>query len=138
MPDKGKIMSQSFYERQTKLFKLYQEAYTRREMDVNEAVLALKRIGFSEKMAANRVGEWTANVIVHEPETDKAKKNRQRQLVSLEKYVLRMTLGKKHFIRLQYKRNELSKNDAVKKLIQSGYSKDLSENTVDTWGDTYG
>jgi len=45
-------MSQTFYERQSKLLKLYQELFARKEMNDNEALIVLKMIGFSETLAA--------------------------------------------------------------------------------------
>ena len=100
MPDKGKIMSQTFYERQSKLLGFYQVSFTKGEMGVNEAVIALRMIGFSETIAPTRVREWAALSTTNEPETDRAKKQRLKQMASLEKYVLKMKLGKKYYLQL--------------------------------------
>ena len=97
MPDRGKVMSQTYYERQSRLFKLYQESFDRKEINVIEAVRALRIIGFGKAMAASRVNEWTANTGSIVPETEKVKKKRQRQQASLEKYILRIRLGKKYY-----------------------------------------
>ena len=97
MPDKGKVMSQTYYERQGKLLKLYQESFSRKEISVNEAVTALRMIGFSESVAARRVNEWAAKSKINEPETNKTRNHRLKQQASLEKYILRMRLGKKYY-----------------------------------------
>ena len=139
MPDKGKIMSQTYYERQTKLLKLYQASIARKEMNVNEAVTALRMIGFSKTIAAIRVSEWAAQFNSNEPETNKAIKHRLLQQASLEKYFLRMRLGKKHYseymqLRAKYKNKELSRDEAVTELMQSGgFSRKFSKCTVDKW-----
>jgi hypothetical protein len=133
MPDKGKIMSQVFYERQSKLLNLYKESFTRKEITVNEAVKALRMIGFSEMIAANRAREWAALIGSVVPETDKTRKQRLKQQASLEKYVLQMRLGKKYYIRLEYKRKELSKDETVKKLIQKGYKDEIAKELVNNW-----
>ena len=94
MPDKGKVMSQTYYEKQSKLFKLYQESFDRNELDVKEAITTLKMIGFSESIAATRVAEWKGQHNTREQETDREKKQRLKEQASLEKYILRMRLGK--------------------------------------------
>ena len=133
MPDKGKIMSQTYYERQGKLLRLYEESFARKEMNVTEAVAALRMIGFSETIAPMRVKEWAEKNITLKPETERAKKLRPKERASLEKYVLQMLLGKKYYLRLKYKRKELTKAETVAKLIKSGYSRELSEATVNEW-----
>ena len=133
MPDKGNAMSQTYYEKQGKIIKLYQESFGRKEMTVKEAVTALKMIGFSETMAARQVSEWTIQFIAQAPETEKDKKRRLREQTSLEKYMLRMKLGKKYYLRLKYRQGELSKEEAVKKLILSGYKEDIAKSIVDDW-----
>ena len=146
MPDKGRIMSQTYYERQSKLIELYKEAFLRKETSENDTVMALRTIGFSALMAANRVREWAASSDTYEPDTDKAKKHRHRQKASLEKYVFTMMLDKKYFneenkkymnehklLKANYKKKELLKDDCVKQLIQSGYNKEFAEYIADKW-----
>ena len=138
MPDKGKAMSQTYHEKENKLLQLYQESFVRKEMNVNEAATALKMMGFSESIAASRVRDWAAHVTTEEPETGKAKRHRHTQRVSLEKYILRIRLGKKYYdaymkLQLKYKNKELSRDRTVAKLIQSGYSRKYAERTVDKW-----
>jgi hypothetical protein len=103
MLDKGKIMSQTYYEKQSKLLALFKESFIRKEMDAIEAVKALRTIGFGETIAANRVNEWAALNSTVSPETNRAKNQRLKQQASLEKYVLRMRLGKKYYLRLKAK-----------------------------------
>ena len=133
MPDKGKTMSQAYYEKQSKLINLYQELVTRKEMNTKEAVTALRMIGFSETMAAKRVSKWSTQFNNPVPETDKEKKRRLQEKASLEKYILRMKLGKKFYLRLKFKQKELSKDETVKKLIQSGYNVEIAKSIVDDW-----
>ena len=138
MPDKGKAMSQVYYERQSKLIKLYQDFFDRKEMKVKEAVTALRMIGFSETMAARRVGEWSAQFSNPAPETERDKKRRIKEQASLEKYLLRMKLGKKKYeeyikLRSKYKQGELSRGKAEFALMQFGYSQKFSECTADKW-----
>ena len=133
MPDKGTAMSQTYYEKQGKIIKLYQEAFGRNEMTAKEAVVALRMIGFSETMAAGRVNEWAAQSSEQVPETDKEKKHRQKEIISLEKYMLRTKLGKKYYLRLKYKQEELSKEEVIKKLIQYGYEEDIAKSMADAW-----
>ena len=133
MPDNGKIMSQTYYERQSKLLYLYQESFIRKDMDAKETVMALKMIGFSDGMAAIRVNEWATLTNTFEPETEKAKKNRLKQRTSLEKYILQTSLGTKYYLRFKYIRSELSKEETVKKLIQKGYSQEIARSLVNDW-----
>jgi len=133
MSDKGKIISQNYYEKESLLLKLYQEAFIRKEMNVNEAINALRMIGYSEIIAANKLKEWeeyNKNVI---QETGKNKKQRQKIQASLEKYVLQTRLGKKYYIRFIFKRNELSKDDTFKKLVKLGFSEESTWNMVNEW-----
>jgi hypothetical protein len=49
-----------------------------------------------------------------------------------------MRLGKKYYeeyakLRAKYKNKELSKEDAVKNFIQTGYSREFSKCIVDKW-----
>jgi hypothetical protein len=133
MADKGKIMSQTFYERQSKLLVLYQEAVARKEMNENEAKIALRMIGFSETIAANRAREWAKLSDIFEPETERVKKRRLLQMASLERYTLQMRLGKKYYLRLKFKRNETSKDETVKKLIKKGYTEEIARGIVRDW-----
>ena len=138
MPDKGKIMSQTYYERQSKLLNLYRESFARKEMNLIETVTALRMMGFSEAIAINRVNEWETQFDTHVFEIGKAKKASLKQQISLEKYVLRMRLGKKYYdeymlLRSKYMQKELSKEDVLKKLIQSGYSLELSKCILNKW-----
>jgi len=133
MPDKGNAMSQTYYEKQGKIIKLYQEAFGRNEMTAKEAVVALRMIGFSETMAARHVNEWAAQFGEQVPETEKEKKRRLKEKASLEKYLLRMKLGNKYYLRLKYRQNELSKEETVKKLIRSGCKEDVAKSLVDDW-----
>jgi len=133
MPDKGKIMSQAYYEKQSKLLNLYKESFVRKELNNNETVIALKMIGFSETIAAARVREWAALITAIEPETDRARKHRLKQQASLEKYVLQMLLGKKYYLRLKFLRKELTKDETVKKLIKSGCKEEAAREMVNEW-----
>jgi hypothetical protein len=133
MSDKGKIMSQTYYERQSRLFNLYQESFTRKEMNANAAVIALRMIGFSTTIAANRVRDWEEHIDTVLPETDKARKQRLKLQASLEKYVLQMRLGRKYYLRRKYKLNEISKEETVKKLIQKGYKEETAKVLVAEW-----
>jgi hypothetical protein len=108
MPDKGKIMSQTYYEKQSKLLKLYQEAIVRKEINIEEGVAALKTMGYSNTIAPMRIRDWLSQPVNIEQETGKTKKHRGSQIASLEKYMLRMRLGKKkydEFRQLQSKKN---------------------------------
>ena len=148
MPDKGKVMSQTFYERQSKLIGLYRESVLKKELKVDEAVMSLKLIGFSDAMALSKAREWAALPDSNEPETERAKKIRQKQRVSLEKYALNMILDKKYYnenekkylnehrmLKSKYKKGSLSKDNCVIQLIQSGYSREFAEVIVEKWGD---
>jgi len=96
MPDKGKTMSQTYYERQSKLLNLYKESFIREGINADEVIVALRMIGFSNTIAVNRVNEWAALIGTAVPETDKEKKQRQKQQASLEKYIHKMRLGKRY------------------------------------------
>lgn len=135
MPDRGKLMSQAYYERQTKLLKLIQESLGRNEMNAKDTVKALRTVGFSETIALHRVNEWVTQVSSYLFETEKAKKTRHKQQISLEKYILRMRLGKITIKKMQieYKNKALSKEKVILNLIQSGYSQKTSEKIVDKW-----
>jgi hypothetical protein len=131
--DKGKIMSQTFFERQSKLFDLYQVSFARGEMSADEAMISLRMIGFSDTIATIRVREWAAPSTTGDIETDRAKKQRLKQMASLEKYILQMRLGKKFYLRLKFKRNELSKDETVKKLTNKGYTVEIAKEMVNQW-----
>jgi len=137
MPDKGRIMSQVYYERQSKLIKLYKECIIKKEMNVNEAVMALRLIGFSEAMAYSRVREWAEQINNDEAGTNKTKNQRLRQRASLEKYMFRIGLGKKYdgYVKLQkmYIGKKLSKNEIMAELIQLGYSVKFAEYIIIKW-----
>ena len=98
MPGKGTIMSQTYYERQSRLIMLIKEALIRGEMTASEVVAALRKIGFCESNAVNRAREWKAQGIIVLPETDREKKRRFREKESLEKYIERLRHGKKEKI----------------------------------------
>ena len=95
MPDKGKVMSQTQYEKQNKLYQLYKESYGRKAMNPAETIAGLRLIGFGNSIAVSRVNEWAALDNSYAPETEKAKNRRLKQQESLEKYILRMRCGKK-------------------------------------------
>jgi len=146
MPDKGRIMSQTYYERQSKLIELYKEAFIRKETNENDTVISLRTIGFSELMAANRVREWAVLSNTYEPETDKSNKRRRKLQDSLEKYVFSTMLDKKYFneenkkyinehklLKAKYRKKEFLKDDCVKQLMQSGYSERFAEYIVGKW-----
>ena len=133
MPDKGTAMSQTYYEKRSKLITLYQESIGRKEMTVKEAVAALKMVGFSETMAARLVNEWSVQASAQAPETERDKKRRLKEKASLEKYMLRTILGKKFYLRMKYIQKELSREEAVKKLIRSGYNEEIAKSMVDDW-----
>jgi len=135
MPDKGRIMSQTYYEKQSKLIKLYKECIIRKEMTVNEAVISLRLIGFSELMASSRVCEWAALSNTDGIETSNTLNQRLKQRVLLEKYMLRMRLGKKYYdkyakLQEKHKNKELSENEYMTELMQFGYSRKFAEYTV--------
>jgi len=134
MPDKGKIMSQVHYEKQSRLFNLYRESFERAEMDIKETISALKILGFSETVASIRVNEWKAQHGSREVETEKTKKRRLKEQASLEKYILRNRLGKKYMeFRSKYYKDELSKNETVEELMKFGFDRKYCECTVDKW-----
>ena len=100
--------------------------------------MALRMIGFSESMALSRVHEWAAQGSTNETETSKSKNQRLKQRVSLEKYLLRMSLGKKNYdeyVKLQtkYKNKILSNNEIITELMQLGYSRNFAEYTFGKW-----
>ena len=133
MPDKGKIMSQTLYERQSRLINLYKELFIRKEINANEAIMALRMIGFSKTIAAIRVREWADGITTIEPLTEKEKKQNQKERASLEKYVLQMLLGKKYYLRLRFKRKELTKDETVIKLVKSGCKEEIARELVNEW-----
>ena len=135
MPVKGKIMSQAFYEKQSKLLKLNQESFKRNEINYKEAVTALKLHGFSDTVAAIRVNEWKAQLGDSITETEKEKKRRLKEQASLEMYLLRIRIGNKKYMELRskYKNKELSRENTVFELIHFGYSRKYSECTIDKW-----
>ena len=130
MPDKGRIMSQTFYERQSKLMGLFKEAFVRNEMNVNEAVKALRTLGFGKIMAANRVREWAALPDTNEAETERAVKLRHKQQASLEMYMLRMEYMR---LRKKNKKDYMSKSDILNELFQSGYRQEYVKCVVSGW-----
>ena len=93
MPDKGKIMSQTFFDKQSELLQLYQEALAKKEMTVNEAVIALRMLGFSESIATYRANEWGIQIC---PDESKSMVRRNKRQASLENFMHRMRLGKKY------------------------------------------
>jgi Holliday junction resolvasome RuvABC DNA-binding subunit len=140
MHDKGRIMSQTYYERQSKLIDLYKECIIKKEMKDSEAVMALRLIGFSESMASSRVREWAGQDKKYEVESCKSRKQRLKQRASLEKYMLRMWLGKKYYdeyIKLheKYKEKQLTKSEINSELLQLGFSRKFAEHTISKWED---
>jgi len=138
MADKGKIISQTYYEKQSQLIKLYKESFLRKEMDVNEAITSLRVIGFSEKMSANKVREWAILPDDKSPETERVKRQKLKQQVSLEKYMSRMRLDKKFYkeymeLRKRYKDKKMSKDETVSLLVHSGYGQKFADCTVNKW-----
>ena len=138
MPDKGNVMSQTHYEKQNKLLKLIQESFDRDEMNVKEAVTALRLIGFSETIAANRVSDWKLQFNGQVPETQREKRRRLKEQASLEKHLLRARLGKKKYeeymkLLAKYKSKQLSKDETIAELMQFGYSRKFAECTVERW-----
>ena len=93
MPDKGKIMSQTYFDKQSELLQLYQEALARKEMTVNDAVIALRMLGFSESIAAYRANEWAMQTCADD---GKSSIRRNKRQVSLEMYMHRTRFGKKY------------------------------------------
>ena len=77
--------------------------------------------------------EWAENISNIETLSEKVKKQKHKERASLEKYVLQMLLGKKYYLRLKYKRKELTKDEAVKKLIKAGCSEEITIETVKLW-----
>ena len=92
MVDKGRIMSQAFYEKQARLYKLIQEAFQRKESNDAEAYTALRKLGFGEKVAVNRVNEWKVKAGSLQHETEIEKKRRKKERVLLERYFHRLVL----------------------------------------------
>jgi len=134
MPDKGRTMSQTYYERQSKLIELYKESFIRKEMNNDEIVSALKMIGFSENMAASRAREWAILFNNNNNETNKTKNKRANQQVSLEGYILRMSLGKRYNeLRSRFINKELSREETIAILMQSGCSLKFSECNAGKW-----
>jgi len=135
MPDKGKVMSQAYYEKQNRLYQLYQESFARKEMNVTEAKAALRIIGFSDSIVIKIVNEWTTQCGWYKPETDKAKNRRLKQQTSLEKYILYIRLGKKFYAALKskYENKEISRAEVLLKLKDSKHSRILSESIIETW-----
>ena len=135
MPDRGNVMSQAYYEKQTKLYQLYHESFGRKEINTMEAIAALRVLGFSDSIAIRRVNEWEGQSISYASETGKAKNRRLKQQASLERYVLYMRLGKKYYIHLksEYRDKKLSKEKIVSILMQSKHSRELSESIVEKW-----
>jgi len=130
MVDKGRVMSQACYEKQTRLYKLIQESFERKETNEEEAIIALRTLGFSETVAAIRLNDWRARLSAKVPETEKERNRRLKDQTSLEKYFLRIEYMK---IRSSFKQGKLSREDAVIKLIQFGYSCEFSESSVNKW-----
>ena len=135
MPDKGKVMSQAFYEKQSKLYELIRESFGRKETDVAETITVLKVLGFGNSMAGRRVNEWAMQHINYASETAAAKNRRLKQRDSLEKYVLCMRLGRKYYMHLKskFKDKELSRDEVMSKLMQAKHSKKLSESIMEKW-----
>jgi len=99
MLDKGKVMSQACYEKQSRLFKLIRESFEREEKDSKETISALRTLGFSETVAGIRVNEWKAQLGNNLPETEKKRKRRLKEQASLEKYFKKLGKKKKDEIR---------------------------------------
>ena len=100
--------------------------------------MALRMIGFSESMALSRVCEWAAQGSTNETETSKSKNQRLKRRASLEKYLLRMSLGKKNYdeyvkLQVKYKNKILSNNEIITELMQLGYSRKFAEFTLGKW-----
>lgn len=138
MPDKGKIMSQIYYEKLSRLIQLNQELFVQKEIRAKEAVTALRMIGFSETMAAKRFREWSVKLNDLEPEAGKIKKQMLKEQASLEKYILRARLGKQKYreyieLRSEFKQSRSSRSETVNALMQFGYSRRFAEHTVDKW-----
>ena len=132
MPDKGKIISQTFYEKQNRLLDLYKDLIVGKKINENEAVKSLKMIGFSETIAASRVREW-ALITDADPITDRFEKQMLKERTSLEKYVLQMSLGKKNYIQLLFKEKKLTRDETVKKLIKAGCKEETAREMVNEW-----
>ena len=133
MPEKGKIMSQAFYEKQSRLLDIYQDLFITKEMNEKDTVKSLKMLGFSETIAVNKIQKWAAlnNAVV--PVIDREKKQMLKEKASLEKYVFQMSLGKKYYIRLMFKEKKLTRAEAIKKLIKPGCNEETVRNMVSEW-----
>jgi len=133
MPDKGKIMSQAFYEKQRRLLDIYQDLFITKEMDEKDTAKSLKMIGFSETIAVNKIQKWAATNNDVVTVNDKERKQMLKERSSLEKYVLQMSLGKKNYIRLMFKENKLTRAETIKKLIKPGCNEEAVRNMVSEW-----
>ena len=85
MPDKGKVMTQVYYDKQNRLYELTKESFIRKAMSATEAIAVLRILGFSNSIANVRVNEWTVQPNSYTSETITEKNRRQKQQVSLEK-----------------------------------------------------
>ena len=130
MVDKGRVMSQACYEKQTRLYKLIQESFERKETNEEEAIIALKKLGFSDTVGGIRVNDWKAQLVTIMAESEKERNRRLKEQASLEKYFLRIEYMK---IRFNFKQMKLPREDAVAQLIQFGYSCEFSESSVNKW-----
>ena len=138
MPDKGKTMSQTYYERQSKLIKLYQDSFVRKDLAVKDTITGLRLVGFSETMAARRVSEWSIQINNQVSETEKNKKRRIKEQATLEKYIFRMKLGKKKYEEYlkalsKFKEKNLTCKEFVLELMQLGHSRKFSEYIAEKW-----
>jgi len=133
MPEKGKIMSQAFYEKQSRLLNIYQDLFVTKEMDEKDTAKCLKMLGFSDSIIVNKIQKWAILNNKAAPVTDREKKQMLKERVSLEMYVLQMSLGKKNYIRLMFKENKLTRAEAIKKLIKPGCNEETVRNMVSEW-----
>ena len=132
MPEKGKTMSQTFYDKQNRLLVIYQKLFTGKEMDEKDTVKSLKMIGFSEIIAVNKIRNWAEdeNVSVL---TGKEINKMLKERTSLEKYVLQMSLGRKNYIRFMFRENKLTRDEALKMLISTGCKEEAARDMISEW-----
>ena len=108
MGNKGAIKTQQQYENEVELRNLYHEAFKRGDCSFEEAVtLLVTSIGFSPKIARQRVDEWKTKNKGYVPETEGAKKKRIKRTESLERKFLKRRLS----------------DDEIKKLRSRGKNK---------------
>ncbi|MDR0443711.1 MAG: hypothetical protein LBH44_09915 [Treponema sp.] len=94
--DKGKIKSQCFVDRESRLIQLYREAFGRQELNSKETVTALRQVGFSEIMAVSKASGWAEENRSYAPEAATIAKKRKKEQQALEAWYLKKRFAKKN------------------------------------------